>query len=150
MLLEYMESRFGIPAGLFDDYMLLRRRATWLLLRKGPAMNSATPLKVSKAGMKAFKKVGAFFKPTTRLIQVFGSRATRARLEIDEAQALRLIKGEEIRTDLGLNTGYVILSMKGDRILGLGFYIDGAVRSQIPRKEIRAAMLVQPVAENSR
>ena len=104
-------------------------------------MDSSTGLKVSKTGLKAFKKVGAFFKPTTRLIQIFGHCATKARLEIDQAQALKLVRGEEIQADLDLETGYVILALDGERILGLGFYIDGAVRSQIPKKEIREVML---------
>ena len=142
-----MEERFGIPRSLFDGYMLLRRKATWLLLREGPAMESATGLKVSKTGMRAFKRVGAFFKPTTRLIQAFGPHATKARLDIDEPRALRLIRGEEIRAHLDLDTGYVILAMKGERILGLGFFKEGRVRSQIPRKEIRAAMFAPPTWE---
>ena len=91
--------------------------------------------------MRAFQEIGEFVKPTTRFIQIFGTAATRARLEIGKEQLQRLLEGQELPVDLGLSTGYVILTLSGHQVLGLGLFIDGKVRSQIPRKELRQPML---------
>jgi NOL1/NOP2/fmu family ribosome biogenesis protein len=143
-LFSYLEDRFGIPEGLFHDYLLFEKKTSWWLLKSVPQVALASQLKVRKVGLKAFKKVGAFIKPSTRMIQVFGPAATKARLEIDIRQLKRLLAGEEIPLDLDLGKGYIILELGTNRILGLGLFIDGKVRSQIPRKELRQAMLRVP------
>ncbi|MEE9420140.1 MAG: hypothetical protein V3W43_11705 [Desulfatiglandaceae bacterium] len=137
----YLEERFGIPERLFDDYLLFGRNKSWYLLRGGLQLVAASRLKVSKVGLRAFQKVGAFIKPTTRFIQVFGHAATKARLEIGEEQLQRLLAGQGLHMDLDLSKGYVILALRQNPILGLGFFIDGKVRSQIPRRELRQSML---------
>ena len=142
-IFSYLEDRFGITEKTFDDYLLFKRKASWQLISRGvlEAM-SVSRLKVSKVGLRVFQKIGAFVKPTTRFIQVFGSAATKARLEIDDEQLARLVAGEELPVDMDLDTGYVILVHGKDRILGLGFYMNGKVRSQIPKKELGQAMLL--------
>ncbi len=102
---------------------------------------AALPLKVSRVGLRAFQRVGGFIKPTTWFIQIFGAAATRARLEIGGKQLQRLLAGQEIPLDLDLTKGYVILSFPENRILGLGFFINGKVRSQISKKELRLVMV---------
>lgn len=74
-------------------------------------------------------------------MQVFGTAATKARVEIDDEQLTRLVAGEELSMDMDLDTGYVILVQGNKRVLGLGFLINGKIRSQIPKKELRQAML---------
>jgi NOL1/NOP2/fmu family ribosome biogenesis protein len=137
-----MEDRFGIPEKMFDNYLLFKRKGSWQIINNAVLQaGSASQLKVSKVGLKAFQKIGVFVKPTTRLIQVFGSAATKARIEIDDEQLGRLVSGEELSMDMALDTGYVILVQGNNRVLGLGFFINGKVRSQIPKKELRQAML---------
>lgn len=75
------------------------------------------------------------------MIQIFGGAANRARLEIDTPQLIKLLAGEALYVDLAVEKGYMILSLGENRILGLGFFINGRVRSQIPRKELRQSML---------
>ncbi len=104
-------------------------------------MRSASQLSVTQVGLRAFRRVGDFVKPTTRFIQGFGRFATRAKLEIDMTRLQALLRGEKIEVDLTLDNGYVILVIGEDRVLGLGLYIDGKIGSQLPRKEIRTAML---------
>jgi NOL1/NOP2/fmu family ribosome biogenesis protein len=140
-LFSWLEERFGISERLFDGYLLFRRNKSWHLLRDTRRLGAASPLKVSRVGLRAFQKVGGFIKPTTRFIQIFGTAATRARLEIGGEQLQRLLAGQEIPLDLDLTKGYVILSLPENRILGLGFFINGKVRSQIPKKELRLAMV---------
>lgn len=139
--MSYLEDRFGIPEELFDDYLLFKRKQSWLIIRNASQVMLASQLKVLKVGLKAFQRIGVFIKPTTRLIQIFGRAATRARLEIDEKQLSTLLLGEKLSVDLDLSKGYVILSLRENRILGLGFYDNGRVHSQLPRKGLRAAMI---------
>ena len=101
----------------------------------------AAQLKVSRVGLKAFHKVGAFIKPTTRIIQMFGHAATKAKFAIDGEQLQRLVNNQDLPLNVSMDKGYVILSLGEDTVLGLGFYGHGKVKSQIPRKELRKAML---------
>ena len=116
-------------------------------MKSTPHIVGAAQLKVSRVGIRAFQKVGAFIKPTTRMIQIFGRAATRARIEIDERQLQRLLEGKSLCMDLNLEKGYVILSLGKDPILGAGFYARGEVRSQIPKKELQKHMLRLPSME---
>jgi NOL1/NOP2/fmu family ribosome biogenesis protein len=140
--LAYLEARFGISAGLFREYLLFKRGKAWLLVKDNPHIIDASSLKVLRVGLRAFYDVGAFIKPSTRMIQLFGHAATRARLEIDQAQLRCLWAGESLSLDLNLEKGYVILYLERAMILGLGFYSDGRVRSQMPRVELGKAMAI--------
>jgi NOL1/NOP2/fmu family ribosome biogenesis protein len=140
-LFEYLERRFGIPQTHFADYLLLRKKKSWSLMRDAESIPSVSRLKVSQAGLRAFQRVGDFVKPTTRFIQSFGSYATRAKVSIDLIQLRTLLSGGKIQVDLTLDNGYVILEIGEGRVLGLGLYIDGVVSSQLPGKEIRGLML---------
>ena len=121
---------------MFDDYLLFRKKRSWWLLKDSPLLVRASELKVRMVGMKAFQKIGDYVKPTTRLIQAIGHMANRAILDIHEEDLQHMAGGEPFPADMGIDNGYVIISLKGS-ILGLGLLIDGAVRSQIPREEIR-------------
>jgi len=94
--------------------------------------------------MRAFHRVSSFVKPTTKMIQHFGQEATKARLGINEEQLLKLLAGDSIPVDLDLDDGYVILDLEKRWILGLGLLINGRVRSQLPRKELRENMVKRP------
>ena len=107
-------------------------------------MGLASQLKISKVGMKAFQKIGAFVKPGTRMIQNFGHTATKARLLINEGQLLKLLAGRVIPVDLDLDDGYVILDLRKGWILGLGLLINGRVQSQLPQKDLRETMVKRP------
>jgi NOL1/NOP2/fmu family ribosome biogenesis protein len=134
-----MEERFGIPASLFRDFVFLRRKNTWRILRKSEHFGKAGPLKVEAAGIRGFHRIGRFIKPSTRLIQVFGAHAVRSRLELDAEQIRLLGNGGEIEADPGIGNGYVVLCHRGHP-LGLGLLIGGMVRSQVPGRELRFSM----------
>ena len=112
-----------------------------MILKNSDQMALASQLKISKVGMKAFQKIGAFVKPGTRMIQNFGHTATRARVEINEERLLKLLAGHDIPVDLDLDDGYVILDLRKGWILGLGLLINGRVKSQFPRKELRETLV---------
>ena len=137
----YLMERFGIPPAILDEYYLFERKKGWFILRKSEQVKKGAHLKVSKVGLRAFRKVGHFIKPTTRFIQAFGHFATKAIFQMDVLQLETLVLTGEIPVDLTLEKGYVILTLEDDVILGLGFYIHGAIRSQLPKSEIRETML---------
>ena len=112
-----------------------------MLLKNSNQMKLASQLKISKVGMKAFQKIGAFVKPGTRMIQNFGHTAKKARLEINEEWLSKLLAGHDIPVDLDLDDGYVILDFRKGWILGLGLLINGRIKSQFPRKELRETLL---------
>ena len=135
-LIVYMEERFGIPASDFDDSLLFRHQQSWWLLKKSASIPTPGALKVSMVGMKAFQKVGTFIKPTTRLIQIFGRRATKSSLNLREEELQTLVRQGTIELpDSGLEDGYVILCFE-ERVLGLGLLIRGKLKSQLPRKDL--------------
>jgi len=136
-----MEKRFGIPKTAFHRYLLFKGGKSWHVVRYSPGIQWASQLKVSQVGIRAFQQVGRFVKPSTRFIQSFGHMATRARFRIDRGQLSKLLAGEELPFPARLDDGYVILCLGEDRILGLGLFLNGRVRSLIPRKEIRATFL---------
>jgi hypothetical protein len=76
-------------------------------------------------GLRAFRKVGHFIKPTTRFIQAFGGFASKAVFQWTCHSFRELVLKGEISVDLALEKGYVILTLGDDKILGLGFYIHG-------------------------
>ncbi len=136
-----MLERFGIPPGVLDPYHLLERKRSWFILRKSEQIKRGAHLKVSKVGLRAFRKVGQFIKPTTRFIQMFGQYATKGVCQLKVPQLKTLVLEGEISVDLHLDKGYVILTLENDVALGLGFYDGGRLRSQLPGKQIREEML---------
>lgn len=75
-------------------------------------------------------------KPTTRMMQMFGHAATKAKVEVDEDQFFKVfLAGHELEVDSTLANGYVLLVLPEGGILGTGLLINGRVRSQIPKKQ---------------
>ncbi len=131
-----MKERFGIPEMVFDDYLFLRRKNTWRILRMSAHLAKAGHLKVEAAGIKGFHLIGEFIKPSTRVIQMFGRHAVKARIELSGEELCRLARGNEISADPDMGNGYVILCLRGHP-LGLGLIIRGMLRVQIPKGELR-------------
>jgi NOL1/NOP2/fmu family ribosome biogenesis protein len=138
-----MEERFGIPPRVFDPYLFLKRKKAWYLLRRSLHLERAAYIRISRAGLKAFQQVGAYIKPSTRLIQVFGHRATKSRVQLDMSQLQMLWEGKRISADQKLENGYVILTLKEKQVLGVGLLLDGKINSQLPHKQIRRAMFAR-------
>jgi NOL1/NOP2/fmu family ribosome biogenesis protein len=135
-LFSYLEDRFGISRTVFDDYWLFKKSKGWWLLRRSPHLGRCMGFKVSRVGLRAFQQVGAYVKPSTRMVQLLAAQVTKGRFEIHERQLHRLLAGEAFPLETTLENGYVILSTKG-HVLGLGLLIDGKVRSQIPKSQAR-------------
>lgn len=132
--MSYLEDRFGIPREKFDGFLIFKRKQAWILLQSSRQVSLASNFRIEKAGLKAFRKVSKYIKPTTRFIQLFGKDANRARIEITQNQLFRLLNGGELAVEMSVEKGYVILSLEGRNIIGLGFYSNGRVISQLPKK----------------
>ena len=102
------------------------------MLKCSRQIELASSYRVEKAGLKAFRKVSRYIKPTTRFIQLFGDSATRAKVEINKKQLQSLMEGEALSIQMDIKTGYVILSLDDGGTIGIGFYSDGRIRSQLP------------------
>jgi len=140
-LLAYLEIRFGVRPELFEDYLFFRKQKSWWIFRKTPLLADVSRMKISRMGVKAFQQVGRFIKPTTRFIQTFGHHASKARLVVEEGQLLEIMEGKGFDVDLGIDPGYVILSLGERRVVGLGLYVNGLLRSQISKKALKAEMI---------
>ena len=144
-IFEYLEQRFGIPSATFDDYVLFKRKKGWWLMRKSSHLMEAGKLKIGYAGIKAFQKVGKYLKPTTRLIQCFGEQASKGIVELCVKEFASLVSGSGLKKDLALEDGYVILRLGKDVVLGVGLWTKGRLISQIPKRDLRVAMLRETV-----
>lgn len=131
-----MDDRFGMSPEVFEHYLLFKKKKTFWFMRYSTLITNVSQLKINQLGIRAFQEVGSFIKPATRMIQYFGSRATKAVLNLENIQLMSLLKGEYMPVNMGLKNGYVILSYKG-QVLGLGLLIDGKVRSQLPAKDVK-------------
>jgi len=106
------------------------------LTRPLPVHLRVNSLKVEPSNLVSMlKEKGIHLKPTTRMIQIFGHHAVRALLDIQSDDINKMADGKHVSTDMEIDNGYIILSIKG-AILGLGLFIDGKVTSQIPRRDI--------------
>jgi NOL1/NOP2/fmu family ribosome biogenesis protein len=135
-VVSYLENRFGIPRRRFDAYLLFERGKVIRMLKCTALLEQGANLKIAVAGMKAFHRIRDYIKPTTRFIQVFGKEATRAVIPVREKDMRRLVLGDPLLLREDMENGYVILGMEG-RPIGLGLCIDGLVKSQIPKQDIR-------------
>lgn len=133
-LLGYLEKRFGIPSERFDGYLLFKRKQAWIVLKCSQQIELASSYRVEKAGLKALRKVSRYIKPTTRFMQLFGDSATRAKVEINKKQLQSLMEGEDLSIQMDIEKGYVVLSLDDGGVIGIGFYSDGRIRSQLPKR----------------
>lgn len=86
--------------------------------------------------MKAFQTVGRFVKPTTRFIQLFGSRASKSIVSVTEEELQSLLRGEGIPAREPLENGYVILALHARTTIGLGILIRGIIHHQLRKSDL--------------
>lgn len=129
-----------MPQEVLDPYLIFRRKDHWTLLARSQAMDVGRHLKVSKVGLRAFRSVARFVKPTTRFLQLSGHLATRSVVWLRPEQVRRSLQGEALPCNEPLEDGYVLLRLPGGHVLGAGLLLKGTLRLQLPGKEIRADM----------
>jgi NOL1/NOP2/fmu family ribosome biogenesis protein len=129
-----LEERFGLKAELFEDLLLFQKKDTWYLLKQSIWLEQAVRFKVGFVGLKSFRHIGGYIKPTTRFMQMFGSKAQRSRYELNEQELQQIMAGEPIDVEWPIDPGYVILAHQS-RIIGLGFFSQNRILPQLPRQK---------------
>jgi NOL1/NOP2/fmu family ribosome biogenesis protein len=132
-VLDFWTDRYGIPPGTFEGYSFWERGAgkIWVFHGEVPA-----PAPIEGLGMTFLRTRREHWKPTTEATQRFGRAASRNVLELDRARAERFVAGEDQQVAWDGDWGYLIVAheLAGDpEPIGVGLYIRGELRSQIPK-----------------
>lgn len=136
-VLEYLESRFGLAPENFREhrFYLASRERLYLGPKHVPDDRRIATLGILVA------RASSSIKPTTNLLQLFGSMITRNFLALDAKQAASFAKGEDLQVGdtQGATDGYVLLRYL-DIPLGCGLLRGKGVKNMLPkarRLEIR-------------
>ena len=128
--LRYLEERFGIPPGVFQNHQLVLR-GEYLCAFREEGAELVESLSVVQAGLKLVKLTGSGgCKPSTRGMQVFGRYATRNVVDLSDSDLRGLVEGRSLPGHTG--KGFVLLRHRG-LIAGVGLVRDEQLVSQLPR-----------------
>jgi NOL1/NOP2/fmu family ribosome biogenesis protein len=86
--------------------------------------------------MSVLRTRGDHWKPTTNAVQRFGHRAERNVIDLTREQAEAFVAGEDQEVPWDGDWGYLIAThdIAGEtEPLGVGLYLHGELRSQIPK-----------------
>lgn len=132
-VLDWWDTRFDIPSETFAEHTFWEKGAgkVW-----GFAGTVPDPLTVETLGMAILRTRQEHWKPTTNAVQRFGDVASRNVLVLERPAARKFMRGEDQPVAWDGDWGYLIVGhqLAGDRaLLGVGLYLDGELRSQIPK-----------------
>lgn len=132
-VLAFWVDRFGVPRETFAAYSFWERGAGNVWAFRGEA---TSPIAVQGLGMHVLRTGGKHWKPTTNAVQRFGPAATRNVLVLEPAPAASFVAGEDQAIDWDGDWGYLIVARElagRTTPLGVGLFIDGELRSQVPK-----------------
>ncbi len=130
-VLRYLEDRFGIPAGMLEGHRLFRRGGyIWAVCPEAAGLSGE--LRVAGGGLRLVREMGpGRYKPATRGIQVFGCRACRNVLDVQDEQLRALVQGQALPVPEGMQ-GFVLVRWEG-RVVGVALARNGQLQGQFPR-----------------
>ena len=133
-VVDFWTGRYGLPEGAFEAYTFWEKGAgkVWAFAADLPA-----PADVEAVGMTFLRTRQEHWKPTTDAVQRFGREATRNAIELGPDEARRFIAGEtqELPAWDG-DWGYLIAThgiAGAVEPIGVGLYVHGELRSQVPK-----------------
>ena len=132
-VLDFWDERYAIAPEIFEGYSFWEKGGGKLWAFRGEA---ATPLEIEALGMTFLRTRQEHWKPTTNAVQRFGRHATENVVGLSDAEARRFVAGEDQSLDWDGDWGYLIAAhdLAGEREpLGVGLFIDGELRSQVPK-----------------
>jgi NOL1/NOP2/fmu family ribosome biogenesis protein len=132
-LLDFWDERYAIAPETFENYSFWEKGGGKLWVFRGEV---ASPLEAEALGMTFLRTRQEHWKPTTNAVQRFGRDAEKNVVELDDAEARRFVAGEDQHVDWDGDWGYLIAAheLAGEREpLGVGLFIDGELRSQVPK-----------------
>ena len=130
---EWWTERFGIPASVFAGHSFWERGKGKIWAFRG---RPATPIRTEGLGMTAVRTNQRHWKPTTNAIQRFGQHATKNVLTLPPEAARAFVAGEDQAVSWEGSWGYLAVAAEiadGTEPLGVGLYIDGELRSTVPK-----------------
>jgi len=141
-IFSYLKERFGLSRKIFDRIEFFERsKGRVFAVSKGASdhLNSVKPV---TAGL-LFARVHGSVKPTSNIIQLFGSKATKNILSLEKEQAKQFIQGFDLDVSdfQGCTDGYVIVKYN-DFPLGVGLLKSSTIKNMLNKaKRINVEIL---------
>ena len=132
-VLDFWDERYGIVPETFEDCSFWEKGAGKIWAFFGEVEG---PLTIEALGITFLRTRQEHWKPTTDGVQRFGRHAGKNVIELDDGEARRFVAGEDQQVDWDGDWGYLIAAhdIAGEREpLGVGLFIDGELRSQVPK-----------------
>jgi NOL1/NOP2/fmu family ribosome biogenesis protein len=132
-VLAFWADRFGIDPETFAGHSFWEKGSGKLWAFAGEAPD---PAEVEALGMVFLRVRQEHWKPTTEAAQRFGRGATRNVVELVRPAAERFLAGEDQQLAWDGDWGYLIVAHElagGVEPIGVGLYLHGELRSQVPK-----------------
>lgn len=132
-VLAWWDERFGVPPDVFDGHTFWEKGSGKLWAFSGDVPSPAT---IEALGITFLRVRQEHWKPTTDAVQRFGQHATRNVIDLEDEQARAFVAGEDQERAWDGDWGYLIVThtIAGEpEPLGVGLYVYGELRSQIPK-----------------
>jgi NOL1/NOP2/fmu family ribosome biogenesis protein len=132
-VLAWWDERFGIDSAVFEEHTFWERGAGKVWVFRGEV---ATPADIEGLGMVALRTRQEHWKPTLEAAQRFGSHVSKNCIGLSRSEASTFLAGEDQHVEWDGDWGYLIVThdLAGVREpLGVGLYIDGELRSMVPK-----------------
>ncbi|RXK46199.1 DUF7122 family protein [Halorientalis pallida] len=132
-VLDWWSERFGIGRDFLEEFSYWEkgRGKVWAF-----HADTDSPVRVEGLGMSVLRTRGDHWKPTTNAVQRFGTRAEKNVIHLTREQAAAFVAGHDQEIPWDGDWGYLIAThdIAGEtEPLGVGLYLHGELRSQIPK-----------------
>ncbi|MEF8781649.1 MAG: hypothetical protein V5A39_01820 [Haloarculaceae archaeon] len=132
-VLEWWDERFGVLPETFEAYTFWERGRGKIWAFRGEA---ESPVAIEGLGMTFLRTRQEHWKPTMSAVQRFGDHATRNVIHLTREEAAEFLAGRDQDLAWGGDWGYLVLThdlVREPRPLGVGLYVYGELRSQVPK-----------------
>jgi NOL1/NOP2/fmu family ribosome biogenesis protein len=132
-VVEWWDERFGVDPEVFDGHTFWERGAgkIWAFT---DALDS--PVDVEGLGLSVLRTRQEHWKPTLEAVQRFGNHADRNVVHLSNDEARAFVAGEDQDLDWDGDWGYLLVTrdIAGEpEPLGVGLFVYGELRSQVPK-----------------
>ena len=131
--LDFLQTRFGIPPDVFDEFELVDYGDIWVMTPEAAKFEIKAFARRGIRLVRVFKRGDMKF--TTAGMQIFGKFATKNIVYLTDRQQLEAyLRGEDIRVGQleGVEEGQVIVKWNDD-VLGSAVYRNGKLKNQLPK-----------------
>jgi NOL1/NOP2/fmu family ribosome biogenesis protein len=132
-IVDWWDDRFGVPPETFDDVTFWEKgKGQIWAFRSAPE----SPVRVESLGTKVVRTRQEHWKPTTEAVQRFGDAASGCVIHLSEGEATAFLAGHDQELDWDGDWGYLIAThdlVDDPEPIGVGLYLHGELRSQIPK-----------------